>query len=78
MVVDSWFAVFAPKGLPSELQTRLGNALREIIADPATQQKLEQQGATPQSSTAVELADILSKDLGTWKAIIATAKVVLE
>lgn len=78
MVVDSWFAVFAPKGLPPELQTRLGNALREVIADPATQQKLEQQGATPQPSTAVELADILSKDLVTWKAIIATAKVALE
>lgn len=78
MVVDSWFAVFAPKGLPPELQTRLGNALREIIADPATQQKLEQQGATPQSSTAAELASIVSKDLVTWKAIIATAKVVLE
>jgi tripartite-type tricarboxylate transporter receptor subunit TctC len=78
MVVDSWFAVFAPKDLPPELQTRLGNALREIIADPTTKQKLEQQGATPQSSTAAELADILSKDLVTWKAIIATAKVVLE
>jgi len=78
MVVDSWFAVFAPKGLPPELQNRLGNALREVIADPATQQKLEQQGATPQPSTAAELADILSKDLVTWKAIIATAKVTLE
>lgn len=78
MVVDSWFAVFAPQGLPPELQTRLGNALREIIADPTTRQKLEQQGATPQSSTAAELASIVSKDLVTWKAIIATAKVVLE
>lgn len=78
MVVDSWFAVFAPKSLPPELQTRLGNALREIVADPATQQKLEQQGATPLSSTAAELSEILAKDLATWKTIIATAKVVLE
>ncbi len=78
MVVDSWFAVFAPKGLAPELQVRLGNALREVIADPATQQKLEQQGATPQSSTAAELADTLSKDLVIWKAIVVAARVTLE
>lgn len=78
MVVDSWFAVFAPKGLPPELQARLGKALREVIADPAMQKKLEEQGATPQSSTATELADTLSKDIATWKGLITAAKVSLE
>lgn len=78
MVVDSWFAVFAPKGLAPELQARLGSALREVIADPAMQKKLEEQGATPQSSTATELAETLAQDIVTWKGIITTAKVSLE
>lgn len=78
LVVDSWFAVFAPKGLQPELQARLGNALREVIADPAMQKKLEEQGATPQSSTAAELAETLAHDIVTWKGIITTAKVSLE
>lgn len=78
MVVDSWFAVFAPKGMSPELQARVGNALREVVADPATQQKLLEQGATPQASTGAELAETLASDLVTWKAIITTAKVTLE
>ena len=78
MVVDSWFGLFAPKGLPQDLQIRIGNAVRDAIADPVTQQKLLEQGATPHASSSAELAQTLGSDLVTWKAIVAKAKVTLE
>ena len=78
MVVDSWFAVFAPKGLPAEVQARLAGALREVVADPATVKKLEEQGAQPHGSTAAELAELLAADLKSWKTIVTTAKVTLD
>lgn len=78
MVVDSWFALFAPKGLPPELQSRIGTAVRDVIADPITQNKLMEQGATPHASSTAELAQTLASDLVTWRSIVAKAKVTLD
>jgi tripartite-type tricarboxylate transporter receptor subunit TctC len=78
MVVDSWFAVFGPKGLPVELQTRLNTAIREVLSDPVTIRKMEEQGAQPKGSSVAELAELLASDLKSWKAVIQSAKVSLD
>ncbi|OYU42860.1 MAG: ABC transporter substrate-binding protein, partial [Burkholderiales bacterium PBB4] len=78
MVVDSWFAVFAPKGLPADVQARLNVALREVLTDPATLHKMEEQGADPKASSPKELADLLAADLKSWKDIVTSAKVTLD
>jgi tripartite-type tricarboxylate transporter receptor subunit TctC len=78
MVVDSWFAVFAPKGTPAPVQAQLNKALHEVLTDPVMVQKLEAQGALPQASTPAELADLLAKDLKVWRGIVTSAKVSLD
>ena len=78
MVVDSWFALFAPRGLAPEVQARLLAAVREVLTDPATVRKLEEQGALPLPSSPAELAKVLADDLVSWKGVIATAKVTLD
>jgi tripartite-type tricarboxylate transporter receptor subunit TctC len=78
MVVDSWFAVFAPKGLPANVQASLNRAVRDVIADPAIVRKMDEQGAQPISSTADELVELLSKDLKSWSSIVNSAKVTLD
>lgn len=78
MVVDSWFAVFAPKGLPGDVQASLNKAVREVVADPATVKKMEEQGALPAGSTPAELTALLNKDIRSWNAIVSSAKVSLD
>lgn len=78
MEVDSWFAVFAPKGVPADIQERLNKALREVISDPAIVRKMAEQGAQPTSSTPTELAGLLAADLKSWKAVVGSAKVSLD
>jgi tripartite-type tricarboxylate transporter receptor subunit TctC len=78
MVVDSWFAVFAPKGLRPEISTKLNTALHALLADATIIQKFHDQGAEPKSSTPKELADLLAADLKVWKTVLQTAKVSLE
>jgi tripartite-type tricarboxylate transporter receptor subunit TctC len=78
MVVDSWFAVFAPKGLPSDVHARLNKAIREVIADPSIVKKMEEQGAQPVSSTPAELTELLTKDIRSWNAIVKSANVTLD
>lgn len=78
LVVDSWFAVFAPRGLPVEARQRLGTALRAVLADPGTMQKFQEQGAQVQSSTPEELARILEADIESWRKVIQAAKLTLD
>lgn len=78
MVVDSWFALFAPRGLTPEVRTRLLAAMQEMLTDPATVRKLEEQGALPLPSSPGDLAKVLAADLASWKSVIATANVTLD
>lgn len=78
MEVDSWFAIFAPKGLAADVQERLNKALREVISDPAIVRKMEEQGAQPTGSTPAELAGLLAADLKSWKVVVNSAKVSLD
>lgn len=78
MVVDSWFGIFAPKGLPAPLLGKLNRALQEVLADPAVVRSLKEQGAEPAGSTPTELATLLDTDLKAWKAVVTKAKVSLE
>lgn len=78
MVVDSWFALFAPRGLAPDVQARLLAAAHDVLVDPATVRKLEEQGAQPLPSTPAELEKVLAADLVSWKGVIATANVTLE
>lgn len=78
MVVDSWFGVFAPNGLPAPILGRLNQALHEVLADPAVVRSLKEQGAEPAASTPAELAALLANDLKSWQAIVKSAKVSLD
>lgn len=78
MVVDSWFAVFAPKGLPADAQAGLNKALREVVSDPAIAKKMAEQGAQTMDSTPAELTERLTKDIRSWGAIVNSAKVSLD
>jgi tripartite-type tricarboxylate transporter receptor subunit TctC len=77
-VVDSWFALFAPKGTPAAVVKRLSDALRALMADPGTVKKFEEQGATPAFSSPDELDRTLKADLQNWKKVIEQAKVSLD
>jgi tripartite-type tricarboxylate transporter receptor subunit TctC len=78
IVVDSWFALFAPKGTPPAVVKRLSDDLRALMTDPATVKKFEEQGATPAFSSPEDLDRTLKADLQSWKKVIEHAKVSLD
>lgn len=78
LVVDSWFALLAPKGTPAAVVKRLSDDLRGLMADPATVKKFEEQGATPAFSTPDELDRTLKADLQSWKKVVEQARVSLD
>ncbi|GEQ77589.1 ABC transporter substrate-binding protein [Comamonas testosteroni] len=78
MVVDSWFGIFAPKGLPEPILSKLNKAMHDVLADPALVKVMKEQGAEPHGSTPAELAALLATDLKSWREVIAKAKVTLD
>jgi tripartite-type tricarboxylate transporter receptor subunit TctC len=77
MVVDSWFGIFGPKGLPSDVQANLQRSCETVLNSAETVKKMEDQGATPTFENASRLQAILKSDLQVWKQVIQKAKVSL-
>jgi tripartite-type tricarboxylate transporter receptor subunit TctC len=78
MIVDSWFAVFAPGAVPEGLRTRLNQAIHKVLTNPEYAKRMEEQGAQPMPSSAAQLARLLNEDISSWRTIIRNAKVSLD
>lgn len=74
--VSAWNAVFAPKGTPKDVVTKLNAALSAALDDPATRKRLldlgsvipDQKGRTPEA-----LAELVSSEVARWTPILKAA-----
>jgi tripartite-type tricarboxylate transporter receptor subunit TctC len=79
--ISGWFALFAPKGTPTEVVTKLNTAVVEALADPTVRARLANLGQeifpreqqTPQALAAYHKAEIEK-----WWPIIKAANIKAE
>lgn len=66
-----WIALFAPRGIPPEVDARLQQAFARVMAQPETRSTLQAQGVelAPNPSAAA-LAALLQDDLARWAGIV--------
>jgi tripartite-type tricarboxylate transporter receptor subunit TctC len=74
----SWGAVMAPAGLPEAATERLSTVLREVLAEPAVQQRLTAAGADAVSSTSAELATTMRDETAKWGRVIREARITVN
>jgi tripartite-type tricarboxylate transporter receptor subunit TctC len=74
----TWYGLFAPAGTPAAVIAALNAAVRQALADPALQRKLEPQGLEPQASTPEELAAYLRRESAKWAKVIQDARIRLD
>lgn len=71
--VTLWWGLIAPAGLPADMVERLHTALSQVMAKPATREKLISQGFTlpdnPLPSPAA-FKQLVQKDLATWVPLL--------
>jgi tripartite-type tricarboxylate transporter receptor subunit TctC len=67
-----WFALAAPRGLPTEVAQRLSAALKAGLAEPAYRQRLEAGGAIPPAGNE-DLAQIMRADLKKYAGLVKFA-----
>jgi tripartite-type tricarboxylate transporter receptor subunit TctC len=77
--VSAWNALFAPKGTPKEIVTRLNQALSMALADDATRKRLLDLGAvlpSKQEQTSAYLGDFVKKEVERWTPILKAGGIV--
>jgi tripartite-type tricarboxylate transporter receptor subunit TctC len=70
LVVYSWQAVAAPKGLPKDVHDKLQGAVVGALKDPEVTQRLEQIGFAVVGNTAPQFVDFLTAKTARWKGVI--------
>src|SRR5262249_12795777 len=76
--MDSWAAIFAPAGTPSDIIALLNAELRKIIDSPEVKVNLGNAGFEAFSSSPKELEDFAADQLGKWGKMIKDAGIQPE
>ncbi len=73
VVVNSWQAVAAPKGLPADVRNKLRDGVVEAINDPSVKPNLLGVGFEIVGNTPEEFEKFQAEELARWKKVIDTA-----
>jgi tripartite-type tricarboxylate transporter receptor subunit TctC len=68
-----WFAVFAPKGTPDNVASRLRNAIVKAVERPEFRNYLAERHAEARTSTPEELTQIIRQDMSRWGEAVRKA-----
>ncbi len=78
LVIETWYAAFAPGGTPQGTVVRLNADLNEALADPSIRESLQKQGLTPGGGTSEALRAHVAAELARWARVAASAKMRAE
>lgn len=76
--MSTWFAFLAPAGLPEPVRAKLEAALADVMAQPATQQKLESIGLTPAWGNGRALQARVERELPLMRDVAQRAQIEVE
>ena len=71
----SWFGVFVPAGMPSELQSRLYADISAVLATPEMQDLIVRSGTEPVTMSQDEFADYLKAELDRMGPVIRSKNI---
>ena len=78
VVVTSWQALGAPKGLPADVKKTIHDAMMAALKDPETAKKLTDPGFEVSATSPEEFAKFLQSELAKWKTVIEVGKITLD
>ncbi len=69
-----WWGVFAPKGLPADVSTKLSSAIQSVLADPAVSKRMIELDFSPAYRPGSELRRQLESEIDGWGKMIEKIK----
>jgi tripartite-type tricarboxylate transporter receptor subunit TctC len=70
VVSYGWQAVLGPKGLPSEVKSKLSKALSSALADPGVRKKFLDEGYEMVANTPEQFVEFQAQENRKWKSLI--------
>ena len=77
-VVEGWFGLFAPAGVPPPVIARLNMEVLKVLRDPVTIALLNGQGAEPAAGSPQEFGAFVAAERERWAKVIREANIALE
>jgi tripartite-type tricarboxylate transporter receptor subunit TctC len=71
--VLNWDGILVPRATPAAIRTRLGDAIRDVLADPEVVADFARRGLTPRPTSEADFAAQLAADSTNWQALIRAA-----
>ena len=78
LYTSGWFGLFAPKGIPNDVISKLNGAMVEALADPAIRTRLAELGldvASREQQTPQGLAEFYKAEVDKWWPILKAANI---
>lgn len=76
--ITTWSGLFAPAGVPADVQARLSVAWAKVMAVPEVQKALSDRGLVPHPLSPVEFAAMLKEDKEDWARLVRETQVQPE
>ena len=75
LVASSWFGVYGPASLSSDVQNRLSLAVRQVVESDGFKKRAEEQGAKAIVMNSAELAKLAANERNMWGRIVKLANI---
>lgn len=75
--VSSWSGLFAPKGTPLAIRTKLSEEIKAIVAMPDFRERLTATGSDPVGSSPEEFRKYVAEEVQKWSVVAKAAKLAL-
>lgn len=73
-----WVGLFAARGTPPEIESRLQDAMKKVLAASDTQEKLQAQGVELANATPAQFAALLQEDITRWARIVKESGATID
>jgi len=78
MVLQGWWGILAPAGLPRPIQLKLNKAFIEAVSDATVQERYKTLLIEPATSSPEELGALIAADLQRWTRVAREAGIKLQ
>ena len=74
----SWYGLWAPKNLPTDVSAKLSSDLAKVMARPEIKERLSSMGFNPIGSDSAQFAKYVTDEMAKYSKIITDAKIKME
>jgi len=72
--VNVWYGLFAPRGTPAAIVTKISNDVSRIVQNPETRERLAQMGADSEGTSPAAFKAYFKGDFDKWVKVIKATK----